>query len=208
MDCAERVQAAVSQVDGVDDAQVDFTTGTLTVWLARPDMPTEQIAQAVRAAGYTLVAEHRREGQPFLGFARFVLSKRETTLATVAGLLTLLGLALAAASAPPWSRTVSFAAAILVGGYPVARHALQELWLSRNLGINALMVIAIVGAALDVFDKEPPRCGNRLLQHDSDRTVVTSHIGGGTIEATQRIAEVIRNNVILVSNRKKPSFIV
>jgi Cd2+/Zn2+-exporting ATPase len=132
----------------VDDAQVDFTTGALTVWLARPDMPTEQIAQAVRAAGYTLVTEHRREAQPFLGFARFVLSKRETTLATVAGLLTLVGLALAAASAPSWSRTVSFAAAILVGGYPVARHALQELWLSRNLGINALMVIAVVGAAL------------------------------------------------------------
>ena len=74
--------------------------------------------------------------------------------------------------------------------------------------IEALESNAIVGAALDVFDKEPPRCGNRLLQHDSDRTVVTSHIGGGTIEATQRIAEVIRNNVILVSNRKKPSFIV
>jgi Cd2+/Zn2+-exporting ATPase len=69
-------------------------------------------------------------------------------LVVVAGLLTLLGLALAVAGAPPWSRTALFAAAIFVGGFPVARHAFQELWLSRSLGINVLMVIAVVGAAL------------------------------------------------------------
>jgi len=39
-----------------------------------------------------------------------------------------------------------FAAAIVVGGIPVTRHAFQELWLSRSLGINTLMVIAVVGA--------------------------------------------------------------
>ncbi len=81
------------------------------------------------------------------GFVRFVFSERETTLAAVAGLLTLLGLALTLAGAPGWSRTALFAAAIVVGGIPVARHAFQELWLSRRLGINTLMVIAVAGAA-------------------------------------------------------------
>ncbi|MDH4136348.1 MAG: cation-translocating P-type ATPase [Anaerolineae bacterium] len=156
LDCADRVRAAVSQVEGVNDCQVDHAAGTLTVSLTTPDVATAQITKAVRAAGYTLVTERRREGHPIPGLIRFILSKRGTTLTAVAGLLTLLGLVLstllrtglAVAGALPWSRTVLFAMAIVVGGMPVVRHAFQEVWLSRSLGINTLMVIAVVGAAL------------------------------------------------------------
>jgi len=165
-DCAKRVQAVVSRLDGVDDCQVDHLTGTLMVSLASPDLPTEAIATAVKTAGYTLVTGRRPVaphgdhlptpygnslslgmGKKGMGFARFILSKSETAMAAVAGLLTLLGLALLIASTPGWSWTVFFAAAIIVGGIPVAHHAAQELWLSRRLGINSLMVIAVVGAA-------------------------------------------------------------
>ena len=166
-DCAARVRAAVSQVDGVSDCQVDHAAGTLTVSLAEPDLPTEQIARAVSAAGYTLVADRRPERRLILGpalsgaegFVRFVFSKRETRLTAIAGLLTLLGLALSVAYSPPMPALSKveglgglggmalFAAAIVVGGVPVARHAWQELWLARSLGINTLMVIAVVGAA-------------------------------------------------------------
>jgi len=162
IDCAARVQAAVSQVEGVSGCQVDHAAGTLTVscyTMTMPDLPSEEIARAVSSTGYTLVTERRSESRPILGFLRFVLSKRETRLTAVAALLTLLGLALSAlftaslagAGAPPWSQTalVFFAAsAIVVGGIPVARHAWQEVWLARSLGINTLMVIAVVGAAL------------------------------------------------------------
>jgi len=142
-------------LEGVNDCLVDHAAGTLTVSLATPDVATEQIARAVSSAGYTLVTERRREGNPIPGLIRFILSKRETTLTAIAVLLTLLGLALrlcsgqalAVAGAPPWSRMALFAVAIVVGGMPVARHAFQELWLSRSLGINTLMVIAVVGAA-------------------------------------------------------------
>ena len=150
-DCVARVRAAVIQVEGVNDCQVDHAAGTLTVSSTMPDLALERIVRAVSSAGYTLVTEtassFRREGSPIPGFVRFILSKRETTMTAVAGLLTLLGLALAVASAPSWSRTALFAAAIIVGGVPVARHAFQELRLSRRLGINTLMVIAVVGAA-------------------------------------------------------------
>ncbi len=151
LDCAARVRAAVIQVEGVNDCQVDHAAGTLTVSSTMPDLAMEQIARAVSSAGYTLVTERassfRREGSPIPGFVRFILSKRETTMTAGAGVLTLLGLALAVAGAPPWSRTALFAVAIVVGGTPVARHAFQEVWLSRSLGINTLMVIAVVGAA-------------------------------------------------------------
>jgi Cd2+/Zn2+-exporting ATPase len=146
-DCAERARAAVSQVEGVNDCQVDPAAGTLTVSSTTPDLATEQIARAVSSAGYTLVTDRRQEGHLVLGFVQFILSKRETTMTAVAGLLTLLGLALAVASAPPWSWTALFAVAIVVGGMPVAHHAWQEVWLAHSLGINALMVIAVVGAA-------------------------------------------------------------
>ncbi|MBU0702883.1 MAG: cation-translocating P-type ATPase [Chloroflexi bacterium] len=146
-DCAERVRAAVAQAPGVKDSQVNLAAGTLTVSLARPDLDDKEIVRAVRAAGYTLRAGRRRAESPIPGFVRFIFSKRETTLTAVAALLTLLGLALAVAGAPPWSRTALYAAAILVGGVEVARYAWQEVWVSRSLGINTLMVIAVTGAA-------------------------------------------------------------
>lgn len=80
------------------------------------------------------------------GFVRFVFSRRETTLTAIAGLLTLSGLALVITGTLPWSQAILFAAAIVVGGIPVARHAWQEVWLARSLGINTLMVIAVIGA--------------------------------------------------------------
>ena len=152
-DCAERVEAAVNRVQGVQECRVDAASGTLTVSLAAPDVPTEPIAKAVRAAGYTLDSRDKGSraikdrGRPSVGFAQFVLSKYETRLTALAGLLTLFGLAAAIASAPPWIRIFLFAAAIATGGLPLARHAIQELWISRRLGINALMVIAVTGAA-------------------------------------------------------------
>ena len=119
---------------------VDHATDTPTVSLATADLAPEQIARA------TLATNRRREGNPLLGFVRFVLSRRETTMTAMAGLLTLLGLALTVAGTPLWSRIALFSTAIVVGGIPVAHHAWQEVWLARSLGINALMVIAVVGA--------------------------------------------------------------
>ncbi len=53
---------------------------------------------------------------------------------------------LVVAGAPPLSQTSFLAVAILVGGLPVAHYAWQGVWVSRSLGINTLMVIAVVSA--------------------------------------------------------------
>jgi len=144
-DCARRVEASVKQVDGVQECQVDPLSGRLTV-LTDPEVSPEPIARAVETAGYTLVREQDMRHRSTQGFARFVLSRRETVLTVIAAALTLAGLALTVAAAPLWSRTSLFMAAIVVGGVPVARHAIQEVLLSRRVGINTLMVIAVVGA--------------------------------------------------------------
>ncbi len=145
IDCAERVQATVGRVEGVSDCQVDHIAGTLTVSVTMPHL-TEQIAKAVSSAGYVLVTDRRREPRRAGGFVRFVFSKRETALVALAGLMILVGLALAVAGARSWIGAAFFAMAIVVGGIPVARYAYQELWFSRSLGIHVLMVIAVVGA--------------------------------------------------------------
>ena len=73
--------------------------------------------------------------------------------------------------------------------------------------IEALELKIIAGVALDVFKNEPPSRKNKLFQFNSLRSITTSHVAAGTIEAANRIAEVTRDNVILVSKRQEPIFI-
>lgn len=73
--------------------------------------------------------------------------------------------------------------------------------------IEALESKIIAGVALDVFKNEPPSNKSKLFQFNSLRSITTSHIAAGTIEAANRIAEVTRDNVILVSKGQEPIFI-
>jgi Cd2+/Zn2+-exporting ATPase len=148
IDCAGRIQAAVGQLEGIDKCEVDHTTGKLTVWFAMPEVDTAPIAQIVEETGHSLVTERRHmpESHPLTHFARFLLASRETTLTVAAGALTLIGLVLAVVGVPAIAPTLFFAVAIAVGSFSVVKHAFQELWIARSLGINTLMVIAVTGA--------------------------------------------------------------
>ena len=141
--CAQRVRAAASAIDGVADIQVDPATGRLTVSSEAP-LSHETVARAVRAAGYRLIERPRPSHRPILGFFRFLFRERNTALA---GTLTVFGLTALIPAAPAWGSLALFAAAITAGGIPIARHAWQELRGAHVLGINALMVIAVAGAA-------------------------------------------------------------
>ena len=150
VDCAARVRAAVGKVEGVDECSVDYATGTLKVVLTDDEMPVAQIAKAVSSAGYKLADLDEGEQEPEEEFAQ-----RDMVRMGVAALFTLIGLGLAAAglfldlpSPLLRAKTLSFAAAIFIGGYPVARHAYQEAALAHRVGINLLMVIAVSGAML------------------------------------------------------------
>jgi len=148
-DCASRIQASLSQLDGIQACEVDYASGYLTLKVDDPGFDGTSVAKIVEETGHTL-SDRRQRGKathPSVAFVRFLLARRDTALTAVSGVLTLLGLALAVLDAPaPWS-VLTFALAILVGGWPVARHAIQEVVRGRSLGINALMVIAVVGAA-------------------------------------------------------------
>ena len=58
IDCAGRIQASVKQLDGVENCQVDYATGDLTVWLTNPNFDSEPISTIVKKTGHNLVT-HR-----------------------------------------------------------------------------------------------------------------------------------------------------
>ncbi len=71
--------------------------------------------------------------------------------------------------------------------------------------IDALDAGKLAGAALDVFDHEPPD-NARLLQHE--RVVLTPHIGGSTQEAQVRVGIEIAGEVLAVLQGRPARFAV
>lgn len=112
-----------------------------------PDYPTTRLPDYLKVElTLTETQTYKTSGHPLVQFTDFLLRSRETTLTVVAGMLTLVGLALMLAGVSGIAPILFFAAAIAVGSYPVAKHAFQEVWIAHSLGINTLMVIAVSGA--------------------------------------------------------------
>ncbi|BER91823.1 hypothetical protein M15_05670 [Atrimonas thermophila] len=72
--------------------------------------------------------------------------------------------------------------------------------------ITALQRKRIAGAALDVFYREPLPEGDRILEFDN--VVLTPHIGGSTVEALERLGEVVIENCLRVKRGERPLYVV
>jgi D-3-phosphoglycerate dehydrogenase len=70
---------------------------------------------------------------------------------------------------------------------------------------EALRSGTIAGAALDVFEKEPP-AGSSILS--APNVVFTPHLGASTHEAQARAGSIIADQVLKVLSGKKPEFLV
>jgi D-3-phosphoglycerate dehydrogenase len=70
--------------------------------------------------------------------------------------------------------------------------------------INALREKRIAGAALDVFEKEPPDPNNPLLKLEN--VILSPHIAGVAQDASRRISVWVAEDVVRVLNREPPKY--
>ena len=141
MDCDEEIaliRAKLGALPGVDDLAFNLVAQKLTVMHRTTP---EALAAALREIRMTPRTEKAEEPPPLSFWQR----RQRLLLTAVSGLLTLLGFALALAGV---SRAVSwplYGAAILAGGWLVARKAWFAVR-SLSLDINVLMSLAVIGA--------------------------------------------------------------
>jgi phosphoglycerate dehydrogenase-like enzyme len=69
--------------------------------------------------------------------------------------------------------------------------------------VRALREGRIAGAGLDVFEQEPPRADNPLLQLDS--VVVTPHISAGTVDAYRTKMQAVSANIQRIARGERPA---
>ena len=141
MDCDEEIsliRARLGALPGVDDLAFNLVAQKLTVvHRSRPEV----LAAALREIHMSPLTEKAKE-TPRLSFWQ---RRQRIILTAASGLLTLLGFALALAGA---GRAVSwplYGAAILAGGWLMARKAWFAVR-SLSLDINVLMSLAVIGA--------------------------------------------------------------
>jgi D-3-phosphoglycerate dehydrogenase len=72
--------------------------------------------------------------------------------------------------------------------------------------VQAVQNKQIAGAAVDVYDPEPPVRGNPLIH--TDNIIVTPHMGAQTAESLYNMATMVAQSVIDVLEGRRPQFIV
>ena len=145
-DCAASIERQVAHVPGVRAANVHLMAAKLVVEPeAAAAPPAAAIQRAVRDAGYTALPDAAPDGADSPGrFRRFAALWPTLT----AALLWTVAFAAGLLQAPEVVSTAAYATASVIGGFRIARRGLYALARGRTLGIDLLMTIAIVGAAL------------------------------------------------------------
>lgn len=144
-DCAQTVQRVVSSTPGVEDARVNFAIGTLIVTpngVAIDDL-SRTIAHNVDKAGYQA---HLRQDGARADFDRIPWYRNSSVQhAAVALVLWLAAFAIDQLTGRDALATPIYLAAIVLGGYPIARSAMQAVRV-RRIDMNLLMTVSVVGA--------------------------------------------------------------
>ncbi len=102
----------------------------------------------------------------------------------------------------------------LIGAVEIARMKPEAFLVNVSRGgvvdqqalVRALGSARLRGAGLDVFDPEPPRPGDPLLELPN--VVLTPHFAGDTHEAKQRCSAAIAGEVLAVLQGRLPKFLV
>mgnify|MGYP001816885288 CR=1 FL=1 len=146
-DCALHLEQALARTRGVTQVSVDFALARLRVTSEDGDGVVTAMEQVAREMGYSLQTESRGHDDEAEHGWRERLWRRRRDLTTVgAGLLIFLAAMLTLLGSPEGVIAGVFIAAIVVGGYYIARAGWAALRTAHSLDMNALMTIAAIGA--------------------------------------------------------------
>ena len=150
-DCALKLERAVGRLDGVLHAAVDFVSGTMHVEYDVEELEQADIFERVRQMGYDAGEDeeepvHETRPGGLVGLLTFMRGKRRDMLTLIAGGLILLALILEIIGVPVAITHATYGAAVVAGGFFVARKGISALWVNRELDINFLMTVAALGA--------------------------------------------------------------
>jgi Cd2+/Zn2+-exporting ATPase len=145
-DCARSVERVVAELPGVQSAEVNFASATLTVepTSSTADGVTRAIDGAVSRAGYHAIA--RQPGE-LRSIGRTPVWRDRRLIPVVLGALAwAVAFTLSRFDASELLVDAIYAAAMIIGGSGFVRAALQAVR-ARHLDMNVLMSISAIGAA-------------------------------------------------------------
>jgi Cd2+/Zn2+-exporting ATPase len=204
-ECAMTIEDAIRKIDGVETAQVNFTTEVLE---GTGTASEEKIAARVRQLGYKVndgsepeQASVLHDARGLSGFFRFVMSQSRTrnALFVTIALFVMIGLTFAdviSGEILSWG----FIAATVISGAPFVIKGLRSLFLAQRITIDILVGLAAIGAiiigepgeaatvallftlgeALEAYSAERARDSLRSLfaLQPQEAIVLREHVGG------------------------------
>ena len=153
--CARSIENAVSQIEGVETCELNFTTEMLHV-VSQQGRITEEVTEAVHGVVEKLnfaitdpAAPPENSISPPSNFWAFMWQRLETRLALCAAILVLPGLVMTEILGQHhlWIDGLS-CIALALAGWPIAQSAWRSLRISREININVLMTLAAIGAVI------------------------------------------------------------
>ncbi len=213
-DCAARLQTGVARLEGVNAVEVNFVAARMDLEYRDDLLSDDAIADRVAEMGYR-VSEADADDDAGTGTLRSFLLE-PALRPTLAGVgLTLLGIVALVAGAPEPVHIGVFATAALIAGVPVARSGVNGLRINRQLDINMLMTIAVIGAAvlgewleaatvvvlfsigeaLEGFAMDRARRSIRGLMSLTPDEATVRRAG---VEATMAVSEIVPGDIVIV----------
>lgn len=140
-DCAAKLERRVQAIPGAEGVRMNFMASRLYV---SPDAPVSDILSAVEALGYSGEVEGSRAAVTS-AFAPWE-TNRYLIPTIVSGVLMAVATAVKLLGVTGPAAPTIYTLAIVLGGYLPAKNGLAMLVHARELDMNVLMVLAVVGA--------------------------------------------------------------
>ncbi len=169
-DCAAKLEKRVGKIPGVEEAKVNFAASKMFV---SHQGPVSEILTVIEKMGYSGAIDEparRKEVVPFWKTNPYALPT------AISFVMLALGVISARMAVPAGVSTAFFIAGIVLGGFLQARTGLAVLINARELDMNILMTIAVVGAAaIQQFEEAATvvflfSLGNALQGYTLDKT--------------------------------------